>query len=531
MMSADRGYQGGLGLELIESAADRDRESEGELPQPDGRAVKTLYNPEVTVHDGTAERQERHDSKEDVVFDPFEPLASRLRPQSIDEYIGQSHILGPDKPLRRALDRGQCYSMIFWGPPGVGKTTLALLLAAKAEAVLEQLSAVVCGMKDIREAIQRAEERRRHGRRTVLFVDEVHRFNKAQQDAFLPYIENGTVIFIGATTENPSFQVNKALLSRVRVFVLKKLNDEEMSALLDLALNSERGLKRENIFIDGKVRQALISLAQGDARYLLSTLEMLADDAAELADGRRVVTKAMVGAVAGRRLISYDKNGDAFYDLISAFHKSVRGSDPDAALYWYARILEAGGDPLYVARRILAIATEDVGLADPQAMQIALNAWDIFNRVGEAEGERAIAEAAVYMALAPKSNSLYKAFNRARKDVLKMPSFDVPIYIRNAPTELMAELGYHRGYRYAHDYPGAYAAGECFMPEELHGRKYYFPTDRGYESFLQKKTEYLKECDNAVPDSELRYERGHAEKMQSMLRMRFPDAFEDDMQG
>lgn len=468
-------------------------------------------------------------AKPEDSYDPFEPLAARMRPRNIDEYIGQSHLLGPDKPLRKALERHRCQSMILWGPPGVGKTTLALMLAKATGAVLEQLSAVVAGMADIREAVARAKERRRHGVRTILFVDEVHRFNKLQQDAFLPHVEDGTIIFVGATTENPSFQVNSALLSRARVFVLKKLTDAELEQLLDMTLNSERGLKKERLFMEDRVRQALISLADGDARHLLTTLEMLADDAADLKDGRRQITYAMVGAIAGRRLLSYDKNGDAYYDLISAFHKSVRGSAPDAALYWYARILEAGGDPSYVARRILAIATEDVGLADPNAMQIALNAWDIFNRVGSAEGERAIAEAAVYMALAPKSNHLYAAFNQVRKDVVTLPGYDVPLYIRNAPTKLMSELGYHDGYRYAHDFPGAYAPGECFMPEELHGRRYYFPSERGFEQYLKRKQKYLQQRDRMADPSELRYKQSHADEMQSKLKFRYPELFASEL--
>ncbi len=459
--------------------------------------------------------------------DPFAPLAARLRPRNLQEYIGQSHLLGPGKPLRQALERGQCYSMILWGPPGVGKTTLAFIIAKSTNAKLEQISAVASGIKDIREAIERAKERRRHNVRTILFVDEVHRFNKAQQDAFLPYIENGTVIFIGATTENPSFQVNSALLSRARVYVLKKLNNEELDQLIDCALTSPRGLASLNLTFDDRVRAALKELSDGDARHLLTTLEMLSDDAAPLPDGRKVITFAMVGAVAGRRLISYDKGGDAYYDLISAFHKSVRGSDPDAALYWYARILEAGGEPLYVARRLLAIATEDIGLADPQAMQIGLNAWDIFTRVGETEGQRAIAQAAVYMALAPKSNHLYTAFGKARSDASKLPSFEVPLYIRNAPTKLMEELGYHNGYRYAHDYPLGYAPGECFLPEELHGRSYYQPSNRGFEDYLLKRMQYLKQLDAIAPASEQRYDAEHAKRMQEQLQRYNPDLFDE----
>lgn len=464
----------------------------------------------------------------DAEFDPYAPLAARMRPRSLDDYFGQSHLLAPGKPLRQALERGHCYSMILWGPPGVGKTTLAFIIAHSVNAVMEQISAVVAGIKDIRAAVERAQARKKRGIRTILFVDEVHRFNKAQQDAFLPHIENGTVIFIGATTENPSFQVNSALMSRARVYVLHKLSNEEMAALLDHTLNSERGLAREHLILSDKVRSALIAISDGDARQLLTTLEMLADDAATTPDGHKVITYAMLGAVAGRRLINYDKGGDAYYDLISAFHKSVRGSAPDAALYWYSRILEAGGDPLYVARRLLAIATEDIGLADPQAMQVGLNAWDIFTRVGEAEGERAIAEAAVYMALAPKSNHLYQAFNQAREDASRLPSFEVPLYIRNAPTKLMSELGYHRGYRYAHDYPNGYAAGECFMPEELHGRSYYQPTDRGYEAFLRDKLAYLRQCDELAPPDITRYPPEHAREMMARLKRYVPELFADD---
>lgn len=440
------------------------------------------------------------EEKQDTDVSLFVPLASRMRPKSLDDYIGQSHLIGPGRPLRMALERKQSYSMIFWGPPGVGKTTLALIIAKSSGAVLEQISAVTAGVKDIRAAIDRAMSRKRQGVRTVLFVDEVHRFNKSQQDAFLPYIENGTIIFIGATTENPSFELNSALLSRARVYVLKKLSPEELRELLHHALKSEKGLKSENLILADKVEDALIDLSEGDGRHLLNTLEMLVDLAAPYKDGAKIITFAMVGAVAGRRLIKYDKGGDAYYDLISAFHKSVRGSAPDAALYWYARILAAGGDPLYVARRLLAIATEDVGLADPRAMQVALNAWDIYERVGAAEGERAIAEAAVYLAIAPKSNALYTAFHQAKEDAEKLPSFDVPLYLRNAPTKLMENLGYHKGYRYAHDFPGAYAAGECFMPEELDGRTYYKPNDRGLEIQLKVKLDYLKDLDNKAID-------------------------------
>ena len=444
------------------------------------------------------------------VEDEFAPLASRLRPKSIVEYVGQTHLLGPGKPLRTVLDRGQCYSMILWGPPGVGKTTLALLFAKACNAFFEQIPAVTSGVKDIREAVDRALLRKKSGIKTLLFVDEVHRFNKSQQDAFLPHIENGTITFIGATTENPSFSLNSALLSRARVYVLQKLTEDESRTLLHNALTSEKGLGPEQIELSDGVEKALIDLAGGDARHLLNILEMASDLAAPVKTGGKILTLAMVGAVAGRKMINYDKGGDAYYELISAFHKSVRGSSPDAALYWYARILEAGGDPLYVARRLLAIATEDIGLADPRAMTVCLNAWDIFDRVGAYEGERAIAEAAVYCALAPKSNHLYVAFHEAREDAKQNGDLEVPIYLRNAPTKLMENLGYKKGYRYAHDYPGAYAAGESFFPEELTGTVYYHPSDRGLEANLGKKEDYLKERDDLEEDK--RYPKGYIGK-------------------
>lgn len=443
-------------------------------------------------------------------LDAFAPLASRLRPQSVDEYIGQSHLIAKGRPLRALLDKGQCYSMVLWGPPGVGKTTLALLFAKSCNAYFEQIPAVTSGIKDIREAVDRALLRKQRGVKTLLFVDEVHRFNKTQQDAFLPHIENGTITFIGATTENPSFSLNSALLSRARVYVLQKLNEDESKALIQYALNSERGLKKEEIHLADGVEKAIVDLAAGDARYLLNILEMASDLAAPYKEGGKILTLAMVGAVAGRKLINYDKNGDAYYELISAFHKSVRGSAADAALYWYSRILEAGGDPLYVARRLLAIATEDIGLADPRAMTVCLNAWDIFERVGPAEGERAIAEATVYCALAPKSNHLYEAFGRAREDARTHGDLEVPIYLRNAPTKLMEDMGYKKGYRYAHDYEGAYAAGESFFPEELTGTVYYHPSDRGAEVTYTKKIEYLRQRDAVEQDK--RYPDGFVGK-------------------
>ncbi len=374
----------------------------------------------------------------------FRPLAARMRPVTLDQYIGQRHLLGEGKPLRRAIESGTLHSMIFWGPPGTGKTTLADIAARQANAELEQISAVTSGVKEIREAIGRAEQNKQAGVRTVLFVDEVHRFNKSQQDAFLPHVESGTVTFIGATTENPSFELNNALLSRARVYRLTSLDDRDLEAVIDQALaDSQRGLGEQALTFDKGVKAALTATCSGDARMALNLLEMLAD----MADGQ--VTLSMLKDVAGEKVAQFDKQGDAWYDLISAFHKSVRGSSPDGALYWYARIVSAGGDPLYVARRLLAIASEDIGNADPRAMQVALNAWDCFTRVGPAEGERAIAQAAVYLASAPKSNAVYTAWKQALRDAKETANAPVPMHLRNAPTALMEDMGHGKGYRYA----------------------------------------------------------------------------------
>jgi putative ATPase len=426
----------------------------------------------------------------------FAPLAARMRPQVIEQYFGQQHIIGPDKPLRAALLRGQCHSMILWGPPGTGKTTLAELVANHCQAHIERLSAVSSGVKDIRQAIDNAKHyASQHKKRTILFVDEVHRFNKSQQDAFLPYIEDGTVTFIGATTENPSFELNNALLSRARVYVLKSLGKDDLSDVIAQALtDNKRGLGLINITVDVKAKSMLIDMAGGDARRLLNYLELSADflpsDAVD-----KILTVDMVKLAVGEKVAQYDKNGDQFYDLISAFHKSVRGSAPDAALYWYARMLVAGCDPLYVARRLLAIATEDIGNADPRAMQICLNAWDIFQRVGPAEGERAIAQATLYCASAAKSNAVYLAFNAAVQHAKDTPDSGVPEHLRNAPTSLMKDLGYGKEYRYAHNESHAYAAGENYFPEDLRDTQYYQPSNRGLEKKLQEKLNFLKELD------------------------------------
>ncbi|MCD8548292.1 MAG: replication-associated recombination protein A [Aeromonadaceae bacterium] len=424
----------------------------------------------------------------------FRPLAARMRPQRLEQYIGQSHLLGPDKPLRRALEAGQCHSMILWGPPGTGKTTLAELMALCCQAEVERLSAVTSGVKEIRAAIDRAKDNQYRGRRTLLFVDEVHRFNKSQQDAFLPHIEDGTIIFVGATTENPSFELNNALLSRARVYLLKRLSDEEIAAVIQQALTDERGLAGQGLeFVPGAL-DGLVRLVEGDARRALNYLELLADLAVEQG-GQRRIDQQLLAAVSGERVARFDKGGDLYYDLISALHKSIRGSDPQAGLYWYARIVAAGGDPLYVARRLLAIASEDVGNADPKAMQVALAAWDCFERVGPAEGERAIAQAVVYLACAPKSNAVYLAWKAALKDARELADFEVPPHLRNAPTKLLAELGYGAEYRYAHDEPGAYAAGECYLPPELAERRYYQPSERGLEKQIRQKLDYLAELD------------------------------------
>ncbi|CAH9055484.1 Replication-associated recombination protein A [Pseudoalteromonas holothuriae] len=420
------------------------------------------------------------------------PLAARMRPTCLSQYIGQSHILNQQQPLYKAIEAGRCHSLIVWGPPGVGKTTIAEVIAYHAQAELTQLSAVTSGVKEIREAVVEAKGRLVQGRRTLLFVDEVHRFNKSQQDAFLPHIEDGTFIFIGATTENPSFALNNAILSRTRVYTLKALSQDELVTVLTRALEQDEQLKHLSINISPKALNALAQASSGDARKALNLLEQ-AIDLAEHQDQQVVIDSKVLEHVLPSHLAKYDKGGDIFYDLISAFHKSVRGSSPDAALYWYCRILAGGGDPLYVARRLLAIATEDIGNADPRAMQVALNAWDIYQRVGPSEGERAIAQATIYLASAAKSNAVYMAFNQAKQDAMSDPDFEVPAHLRNAPTTLMKELGYGEEYRYAHNEAGAFAAGENYFPEQVKDRQYYHPSDRGLEKQIKSKLEYLQQ--------------------------------------
>ena len=431
----------------------------------------------------------------DFAASDFRPLAARMRPTTLEQYCGQAHLVGQGKPLRKAIEAGHIHSMIFWGPPGTGKTTLAEIIANRINAEVERLSAVTGGVKEIREAIERAKQNRLADRRTVLFVDEVHRFNKSQQDAFLPHIEDGTIIFIGATTENPSFELNNALLSRARVYILKPLNTTDIERVLQQAVeDEERGLGKERLIFEENLLTWLAEYVNGDARLALNCLELMADMAEEDENSKKI-DRTLLKEVLGERQARFDKQGDRYYDLISALHKSVRGSAPDAALYWYARIITAGGDPLYVARRLLAIASEDVGNADPRAMQVALAAWDCFTRVGAAEGERAIAQAIVYLAIAPKSNAVYTAFKAAKKQATESADYDVPEHLRNAPTSLMKELGYGAEYRYAHDEPHAYAAGENYFPEPLKDTRYYFPTNRGMELKIKEKLDWLHEQD------------------------------------
>ena len=411
-----------------------------------------------------------------AVTDDPRPLADRMRPTNLDEFVGQEHLLAPGKPLRRMLDGGHLHSMIFWGPPGVGKTTLARLIAARCAADFISLSAVMAGVKDIRAAVERAQQTRAaNGRRTVLFLDEVHRFNKAQQDAFLPWVEDGTVVFVGATTENPSFELNNALLSRARVYVLRALQVEDIKRLLERAIESQVTA----VTIADTALELLARAADGDGRRALNMLELASDLAG--ANDPAVIDEKVAAEVAAGGVRRFDKQGEAFYDQISALHKSVRGSDPDAALYWLCRMFDGGCDPRYIARRVLRMASEDIGNADPRGLTLALEACEVYERLGSPEGELAIAQAVVFLACAAKSNAVYVAFNEAMADAKSSGSLDVPLHLRNAPTQLMKQLGYGKGYRYAHDEPNAYAAGERYFPDELQSREYYRPVSRGLE--------------------------------------------------
>lgn len=421
---------------------------------------------------------------------PKVPLAEQLRPKHLNDIIGQSHLLAAGKPLRLAFESGKPHSMILWGPPGTGKTTLARIMSADFNSEFIALSAVLSGIKDIRAAIEQAQlVLQQSGRHTILFVDEVHRFNKSQQDAFLPYVEQGLVTFIGATTENPSFEVNNALLSRVQVYVLTALSEPELSRLLDRALERVPG----NLQFADEARQLLIEFADGDARRLLNLLEQI-HTAAETASVTHI-SKDTVANTLSRSARNFDKGGDAFYDQISALHKSVRGSSPDAALYWLCRMLDGGADALYIGRRLIRMAVEDIGLADPRALRLALDACETYERLGSPEGELALAQAALYLACAPKSNAAYLAYNQARSFVAQDKSRRVPIHLRNAPTQLMKDIGYGNAYRYAHDCPGAYAAGENYFPDDMPEVSFYQPTAYGLEQKIQEKLAYLRNLD------------------------------------
>lgn len=432
-------------------------------------------NEQQTLFDGDAQR----------------PLASRLRPDTLDGFVGQTHILGQGRVLRRLIEEDRVSSMIFWGPPGVGKTTLARIIANRTKAAFIDFSAVTSGIKEIRTVMQQAEQNRQLGHRTILFIDEIHRFNKAQQDAFLPFVEKGSIILIGATTENPSFEINGALLSRCKVFVLQMLSVDELVTLLTHALESDKGFGAQKVKISRESLELIARFANGDARAAISTLEMVVLNSPE-ENGETVVTPDTIEQCTSRKSLLYDRNGEEHYNLISALHKSMRNSDPDAAVYWLARMLEAGEDPLYVARRVLRFASEDIGMADPHALQTAVAAYDACRFIGMPECSVHLTQAVVYMSLAPKSNSLYMAYESAKKDALTMLDEPVPLVIRNAPTRLMKELDYGRGYQYAHDAPDKLTDMQC-LPDTLEGREYYTPTQQGLEAKYAQRLDEIKQ--------------------------------------
>lgn len=423
----------------------------------------------------------------------FQPLAERLRPEKLADYVGQSHILGPDSVLAKAIESGQLHSMIFWGPPGVGKTTLARLLAQEVDAQFVSLSAVMSGVKEIRQVVDGAKLRQQQGRQTILFVDEVHRFNKSQQDAFLPHVEAGTIIFVGATTENPSFELNKALLSRARVYRLQSHTRDDLRALVSRACAQDEELKSRQLSFSQQALEALVTWADGDARRLLTMLEVVGD-----AGEKQIDSDDLLRLLPDRQAL-FDKHGDAFYEQISALHKSVRGSSPDGALYWFCRMIAGGCDPFYIARRLIRMASEDIGNADPRALSIAMDAWQAQERLGSPEGELSLAQAVIYLASAPKSNAVYKAFNEMKRIVAEHGGEPVPNHLCNAPTELMKEQGIGLDYRYAHDEPDAYASGESYLPQALHGIEVYQPVARGLERKIADKLTYLKEQDRLSP--------------------------------
>ena len=427
-------------------------------------------------------------------FPDYHPLADRMRPHCLDDFVGQDHILGVEKPLRLAIENSRLHSMVFWGPPGTGKTTLARIIASSCDAQFISLSAVLSGVKDIRAAIDCAQQyRQAYSKDTVLFVDEAHRFNKSQQDAFLPFVEDGTITFIGATTENPSFELNNALLSRVRVYVLKSLQEEDIRTIIKKALqDGEHGISKNDLKMKEGALHKLATVADGDARRALNLLEIASD----LAEEKEITDELLDEVLSGGGVRRFDKGGEAFYDQISALHKSVRGSSPDAALYWFVRMIDGGCDPLYIARRVVRMASEDIGNADPRGLRLALDAWETQERLGSPEGELAIAQAILYLACAAKSNAVYKAFNNAMQDARDQGSYEVPLHLRNAPTKLMKDLDYGKEYRYAHNEPEAYAAGEHYFPDDMEPRQYYKPTERGLEIKIAEKLAHLRELDN-----------------------------------